>query len=138
MDMDFVAVLYGLITKTGADVACCQHYFYDEEHQRLTTPWAYDDKVVCLSPDEAMRKMKGYDQMDEGLWNKLCRREIVVRHRRRLFPSRMLLYYTNTFRRRRAWLCVVSRCIITTNETGRSCTLVIRLIRLLHDISWKY
>ena len=138
VDMDFVAVLYGLITKTGADVACCQHYFYDEEHQRLTTPWAYDDKVVCLSPDEAMRKMKGYDQMDEGLWNKLCRREIVVRHRRRLFPSRMLLYYTNTFRRRRAWLCVVSRCIITTNETGRSCTLVIRLIRLLHDISWKY
>ena len=86
VDMDFVAVLYGLITKTGADVACCQHYFYDEEHQRLTTPWAYDDKVVCLSPDEAMRKMKGYDQMDEGLWNKLCRREIVVRHRMETFP----------------------------------------------------
>ncbi|WP_302581690.1 glycosyltransferase family 2 protein [Paraprevotella clara] len=86
VDVDFVALLYGLITKTGADVACCQHYFYDEAHQRLTTPWAYDDKIVCLSPCEAMRKMKSYDQMDEGLWNKLCRREIVVRHRMETFP----------------------------------------------------
>ena len=67
VDVDFVALLYGLIIKTGADVACCQHYFYDEAHQRLTTPWAYDDKIVCLSPCEAMRKMKSYDQMDEGL-----------------------------------------------------------------------
>lgn len=86
VDVDFVALLYGLIIKTGADVACCQHYFYDEAHQRLTTPWAYDDKIVCLSPCEAMRKMKSYDQMDEGLWNKLCRREIVVRHRMETFP----------------------------------------------------
>ncbi|MCD8318025.1 MAG: glycosyltransferase [Paraprevotella sp.] len=86
VDADFVAVLYGLIKETGADMACCQHYFYDEKYRRLRTPWVSDNKIVRLSSCEAMHKMRCYDQMDEGLWNKLCRRRIVVNHRMKAFP----------------------------------------------------
>ena len=137
-DMDFCSGALWLITRRGQMWHVANIIFYDEEHQRLTTPWAYDDKVVCLSPDEAMRKMKGYDQMDEGLWNKLCRREIVVRHRMETFPFEdAFVLYKYVPEAASVALCCVPLYYYYQRD-GRSCTLVIRLIRLLHDISWKY
>ena len=138
VDVDFVALLYGLIIKTGADVACCQHYFYDEAHQRLTTPWAYDDKIVCLSPCEAMRKMKSYDQMDEGLWNKLCRREIVVRHRMETFPFEdAFVLYKYIPEAESVALCCVPLYYYYQRD-GSLMHTDYTPYKALPDISWKY
>lgn len=78
MDKNFLSVLYGLMKMTSADIACCQHYFYSDNPRRLFTSWPYDDRVVELSPWEAMNKMRHYDQIDESLWNKLYRREVIL------------------------------------------------------------
>lgn len=81
LDENYLAVLYGILKSTGADIACCQQYFYDETTGEINTPWPYNNKVMEMTSVEAMKKMKWYDRIDESLWNKLYRREVIMRHK---------------------------------------------------------
>lgn len=86
VDEEFVAILYGLMKTAQADIACCQQYFYEDASGRMYTPWAYDNGVIELSAKEAMKKMRHYNQLDESLWNKLYKRELITAHRMKTSP----------------------------------------------------
>ena len=86
VDDDFVSVMCGLITSTSADIACCQFYFVQDNPYSLHTPWPYDSNIVKLTATEAMLRMKWYNRLDESLWNKFYRREVVMSHKMESCP----------------------------------------------------
>lgn len=108
VDEEFVSVLYGLMKKTQSDIACCQHYFYDDGSYSMFTPWVYNSDIVELSAKEAMNKMRHYNQIDESLWNKLYRRELILSYRMTTSPFEDgLIIYKYFSKARRVALCCI-------------------------------
>lgn len=76
-ERELFATLQQTLSETGADIACC-NAFYALEGGRRWPIFPTDDRVVTLTPGEALLRMHRHDTIGYSLWDKLFRRDIVL------------------------------------------------------------
>lgn len=93
--------LHRVLEQAGADIACCNAYYAYENGCRGPV-FKPDDQVVSLTPKEALLRMHRHDGIGYSLWDKLFRRDIVLRtpmHTQPFEDQAVLPHYFHAARR---------------------------------------